>query len=315
MIDKKNAVSIWCITYNHKPYIRQCLEGFVMQKTNFPFIAIVHDDASTDGTSDIITEYAHKYPDIIYPIIQTENQFSKGFKEPIRIKLELCRRTKYVACCEGDDYWTDPYKLQKQYDFMELHPDYSACFHQAYIHYEKCDKPDEICGEIDNRDYAGLELYDQNHRPATASFFFRSSVYDSSVYRKFLKEELIFADIPLFLSCAHEGKVRGMSDIMSVYRKHSLGLTNTFFSGSKRMLRFANDQLKIYKIFGNEYKKECVNIYVVEYLNYFFINKHEGRLKLKSLLKVGSKYPITTLKFLFERWKIHKSQLKAHNFG
>ena len=314
MIEKKYVVSIWCTTFNHKPYIRQCLEGFVMQRTSFPFIAIVHDDASTDGTKDIIMEYAQKYPEIIHPIIQKENQFSKGFEEPIRIKLDFCKKTKYVACCEGDDYWTDPLKLQKQFDFMESHLDYSACFHQAYIHYENSDKEDELCGEFENRDYTGIEIYTQNP-PATASFFFRSSVYDSIVYKKFLKEKMIFADIPLFLSCAHEGKVRGMSDIMSVYRKHTTGLTNTFNSGSKRMLRFANDRLKIYKIFGEEYKKECINVYVIEYLNYFFINMKRGHLKIKSLLKVIFRYPTTSLKFLYERWKIHKSQLKAHNFG
>lgn len=314
MTEKKYVVSIWCTTFNHKPYIRQCLEGFVMQRTSFPFVAIVHDDASTDGTKDIIMEYAQKYPEIIHPIIQKENQFSKGFGEPIRIKLDLCKKTKYVACCEGDDYWSDPLKLQKQFDFMESHSDYSACFHQAYIHYENSDKENELCGEFENRDYTGIELYTQNP-PATASFFFRSSVYDSIVYKKFLKEKLIFADIPLFLSCAHEGKVRGMSDIMSVYRKHPTGLTNTFNSGSKRMLRFADDRLKIYKIFGEEYKKECINVYVIEFLNYFFINLKRGHLQIKSLLKVIFKYPSTSLKFLYERWKIHKSQLKAHNFG
>lgn len=307
MIENKNVVSIWCITYNHKQYIRQCLDGFVMQKTTFPFVAIVHDDASSDGTKEIIMEYAQKYPAIIYPIIQKENQFSKGFEEPTRLKLELCRKTKYVACCEGDDYWTDPLKLQKQFDFMESHPDYSACFHQAYIHYENSAKEDEVCGVIENRDYTGLELYSQEHRPPTASFFFKSSVYDSIVYKKYLKAKMIFGDIPLFLTCAQEGKIRGMSDIMSVYRKHASGLTNTFNSGSKRMLRFADDQLKIYKIFGQEYKKECINIHVVEYLNYFFMNRQEGRLRLKSLLKVILKFPITTFKFLYERWTIHKS--------
>jgi len=315
MVEKKNVVSIWCITYNHKLYIRQCLEGFIMQRTSFPFVAIVHDDASTDGTKEIIMEYAQKYPEKIHPIIQKENQFSKGFEEPIRIKLELCRKTKYVACCEGDDYWTDPYKLQKQFDFMESHSDYSACFHQAYIHYENSDKEDELCGKIENRDYTGIELYSQENRPATASFFFKSDVYDSIVYKSFLKEKLIFADIPLFLSCAHEGKVRGMSDIMSVYRKHSMGLTNTFNSGSNRMLRFANDQLKLYKIFGEEYKKECIKIYVIEYINYFFMNMNKGHLQINSLIKVIFRYPTTSLKFLYERWKIHKSQLKAHNFG
>ena len=136
MDGKEIMVTIRCITYNHELYIRQCLDGFVMQKTNFRFIAIVHDDASTDGNADIIKEYAKKYPDIIHPILQTENQHSKGFKEAKEMLINLCLQSKYVAYCEGDDYWTDPLKLQKQFDFMEANPEYAACFHPARIHYE-----------------------------------------------------------------------------------------------------------------------------------------------------------------------------------
>ena len=116
-------VTIRCITYNHEPYIRQCLEGFVMQKTNFRFEAIVHDDASTDGTAAIIREYAEKYPDIIKPIYETENQYSKRDGSLRRI-MDAHTHGKYVAMCEGDDYWIDPLKLQKQVDFLEDNPEY-----------------------------------------------------------------------------------------------------------------------------------------------------------------------------------------------
>lgn len=119
-------LSIRCLAYNHEPYIRECLEGFVMQKTNFRFEAIVHDDASTDGTADIIREYAEKYPDIIKPIFETENQYSKHDGSLGRIMNEACTG-KYIAMCEGDDYWTDPLKLQKQVDFLETHNEYSMC--------------------------------------------------------------------------------------------------------------------------------------------------------------------------------------------
>ena len=113
-------VAIECLAYNHGPYIRQCLDGFVMQKTDFPFIAIVHDDASTDNTAEIIQEYALKYPDIIKPILETENQYSKKDGSLGRIiKKAIPEDVKYIALCEGDDYWTDPYKLQKQVDYME----------------------------------------------------------------------------------------------------------------------------------------------------------------------------------------------------
>lgn len=115
-------VSIWCLVYNHEPYIRQCLDGIVMQKTNFRFEAIVHDDASTDGTASIIKEYAEKYPNIIKPIFEKENQYSKYDGSLEGIMKENCIG-KYIAFCEGDDYWTDPLKLQKQVDAMRKYPD------------------------------------------------------------------------------------------------------------------------------------------------------------------------------------------------
>ena len=112
-------VSIRCTVYNHEPYLRQCLDGFVMQKTTFPFEAIVHDDASTDGSAAIIREYAEKYPDIIKPIYETENQYSQGRSIARIMNDAMHPNSKYVALCEGDDYWTDPYKLQMQVDVME----------------------------------------------------------------------------------------------------------------------------------------------------------------------------------------------------
>ena len=121
-------LSIHCLTYNHAPFIRQTLDGFVMQKTNFPFEVLIHDDASTDGTADIIREYEAKYPDIIKPIYQTENQYSQGIKIGFT-HLYPRAKGKYLAMCEGDDYWTDPFKLQKQYDALEQHPEADICAH------------------------------------------------------------------------------------------------------------------------------------------------------------------------------------------
>ena len=115
-------VTICCTVYNHEPYIRKCLEGFVMQKTNFRFEAIVHDDASTDNSVEIIKEFEEKYPDIIKPIYEVENQYSKHGGSLWRI-LNEHTRGKYVAFCEGDDYWTDPLKLQKQVCFFKNHPE------------------------------------------------------------------------------------------------------------------------------------------------------------------------------------------------
>lgn len=119
-------VSVICNAFNHEAYIRDALEGFVQQKTNFNYEILVHDDASTDLTADIIREYERKYPEIIKPIYETENQYSKRDGSLVRIQYGRARG-KYIALCEGDDYWTDALKLQKQVDALELHPEIDIC--------------------------------------------------------------------------------------------------------------------------------------------------------------------------------------------
>lgn len=123
-------VTIYCLAYNHEKYIRSALEGFVSQETNFKYEVLIHDDASVDNTAEIIREYEQKYPNIIKPIYQRENQHSKhvnAFEIFIRPRIH----GKYLAVCEGDDCWTDSHKLQMQVDFLEKNEDYVACVHQT----------------------------------------------------------------------------------------------------------------------------------------------------------------------------------------
>lgn len=156
-------VSICCITYNHAPFIRKCLDGFLMQETSFPYEILIHDDASTDGTDSIIKEYKLNYPNLIFPLYETENQYSKGFSlspSNMDIKFNYSRaKGKYIAYCEGDDYWTDPLKLQKQIDFMESHPDYSVCFHRCQ-YFDEADETcqDDHCSSILEGHTEGLEI-------------------------------------------------------------------------------------------------------------------------------------------------------------
>ena len=208
------TVSVYCIAYNHEKYIRQSLDGILNQKTDFKYEVIIHDDASTDNTTRIIEEYISKYPDIIVPIIQKENQYSKGvriFETYVLPKI----RGKYIAICETDDYWCDVYKLQKQVDFLENHEGYSACVHNSIwyncITNEKilyntldCDKDLELEELIL---YGGSEFH-------TSSILYKSEL----AHRPDFLNTKGFFDYPLSIHLALSGKVRYLFDVMSVYR-------------------------------------------------------------------------------------------------
>ena len=209
-------VSIQCLVYNHEPFLRQCLDGFVMQQTDFLFEAIVHDDASTDGSVAIIHEYAEKYPDIIKPIFETENQYCKK-DGSIRRTINHHIRSKYVALCEGDDYWIDPLKLQKQVDFLESHPDYTMCCcrtkllsekKQVYIGENYCynQSQDILVKDLINR--TGLFI-------STCSILYKKSVKDNyPIYC----EKCAVGDYPLQIMCAMKGKTYYFNEPMAVYR-------------------------------------------------------------------------------------------------
>ena len=123
-------VSIICTAYNQEKYIRNCLDGFLMQKTDFPYEIIVHDDASTDQTAEIIREYERKHPECIRAIYQTTNQYSQGIRI-VQTFIYPKTRGKFIAYCEGDDYWTDPLKLEKQVTALYAHPDCRLCLHRV----------------------------------------------------------------------------------------------------------------------------------------------------------------------------------------
>ena len=172
--DSKIMVSVCCIAYNHEKYIRECLDGFVIQKTNVEYEIIINDDASTDRTADIIREYEKKYPNIIRGIYHTENQYSKGVC-PEKFPF-LAAKGKYIAMCEGDDYWSDPHKLQKQFDAMELNNNCHMCVHKVKIVSEngsttgKYYAPEGIeTGVIASRDF--LSLICDKYCVHTSSYF------------------------------------------------------------------------------------------------------------------------------------------------
>ena len=229
-------VSIRCCTYNHERYIHQCLEGLVIQKTNFRFEAVVHDDASTDGTVAIIKEFAERYPNIIKPIYETENQYSKHDGSLRRI-MDAHMRGKYIAYCEGDDYWVDPLKLQKQVDLLEANPEYSMCCTNCIDYIQKSGKLRN--SPLTNKNVIVLDdlLYNEN-MIATLTVLCRKDLileYNCKLFKLLPKWPL--GDYPLWIWMATKGDIYKIPDKAAVYRilagsaSHSEDENKGFFFG------------------------------------------------------------------------------------
>ena len=207
-------VSICCITYNHEKYIREALDSFLMQETSFPYEIIIHDDASTDGTPEIIKEYAEKNSNI-FLVLQKENQYSRRIKIFPNFVFPLAKG-KYIAVCEGDDYWTDPHKLQKQVDHMEKHPECTLCLHASsdvsetgkFIKIRQRYKTDSIVPMEDLILGGGgfavfaSTLFPSEFRSRLPEYYYRAPV----------------GDVPLHLFLASRGNVFYFHDNMSSYR-------------------------------------------------------------------------------------------------
>lgn len=223
---EKPKVSIICTAYNHEKFIAQALDGFLMQKTDFPFEILINDDASPDNTANIIREYQAKYPDKIRAFYQEKNLWSSG-KEAALDFLYPEIQSEYVAICEGDDYWTDENKLQKQVDFLDKHKDYSICFHAVKVFYEDGSQPDLIYPTDEMlKGRTTLEFLDelQFNYIQTNSVLYRW-IFDRNENKieDILPRYMIPTDWFLHLLHAHKGKIGYIPEIMGVYRKHSGG--------------------------------------------------------------------------------------------
>ena len=217
IVNNQPVVSISCITYNHEKYIRDAIEGFLMQKTSFPMEILIHDDASKDTTADIIREYEAKHPDIIYPIYQTENQYSKGISISATYQFPRARG-KYIALCEGDDYWTDPYKLQKQMDFLEANNTCQLVHHNVFIK-EQDSKKLRVRHSKNLKHKVGLYEMVHSNKCTTLSVMFRRAVLE-----KIKKEALMGGDRILFSAIAVEGSIGYIDEVMGVYSMHNQGV-------------------------------------------------------------------------------------------
>lgn len=216
MNNTKPLVTIRCLVYNHEPFLRDCLEGFVMQHASFPFEAVVHDDASTDNSAAIIMEYAEKYPNIIKPIIETENQHSKHDRSLRRIMNEACTG-KYIAWCEGDDYWTDPYKLQRQIEYLESHPECSMSFHAVNVVKDGA-VVRILKHSIKEVDFSTNRIISMggSYVPSPSIVVRRNLFYEYPKFRNMAD----VGDYPLQVYAAIKGAVHYFPEIMGCYRIH-----------------------------------------------------------------------------------------------
>ena len=211
-------VSVLCAAYNHEEYLRQTLDSFVNQKTDFPFEVLVNDDASTDSTGDIIREYAARYPEIIRPFYQKENLYSRRINLYDVVFFPACRG-EYIAVCEGDDYWNDPEKLQLQVNWLDAHPEYSACVHNSIGRFS--DQPDKVLFAQDgDRDIPFEQVVQgMSHAYHTSSILARREfILNPPDYRDVAYHQGYFTDYAIGVRLGLSGKVRFLDRCMSVYR-------------------------------------------------------------------------------------------------
>jgi glycosyltransferase involved in cell wall biosynthesis len=219
-------VSILCLTYNHEKYISQAIDGFLSQMTRFHFEILVHDDASTDKTADIIREYAKQHPAVIRPILQDDNLFSReGF---IGITKTLLNQAsgKYIAFCEGDDYWHDPLKLQKQVDAIEADEDISLVTSDADVIHQRTGRLVKSVfhrtGNVPKPDAdITFDLLTRKYIFVTATFLMRLSdfrrIIDECPYE--FSDRWPFNDTQLMLECSRLGRINFIPESLATYRK------------------------------------------------------------------------------------------------
>jgi glycosyltransferase involved in cell wall biosynthesis len=235
-------VSVIVHTYNHEKFIRQTLDSILNQEVNFQYEVIVGDDASPDSTPQIIQEYQLKFPDIIKPLLHPKNLGGYG-KNNTLATLAVCKG-QYIAAMDGDDYWTNPLKLQKQVDFLDNNPDFVACFHNALIHFEDGSAPDMYVNDDIQRVVTTIEDLvgeDEIWYMATSSVMFRNGIIKE--YPKWFHESKS-GDIPRYILLGKHGKFFYINELMSVYRKNNGGMS---FTDGKQDAEFLFNRIRMYR--------------------------------------------------------------------
>lgn len=242
-------VSICCLAYNHEKYIKKTLDGFINQNTNFKYEILIHDDCSSDNTVKIIEEYRQRYPDLIKPIYQAENQFSKGIRVSFTYQYPRAKG-KYIALCEGDDYWTDSNKLQLQFDAMENNNDCTLCTHIVQHMDESGNCIDKIQptyefkeGVVSKKEFFNNIFLSEIMPFQTSSFFLKKIdvIKYKNTFLKEIDEIKDFGDVPLSWYLLLNGNCYFIDKNMSNYRENSISSWSNRLKNSSYLIKHCQD--------------------------------------------------------------------------
>ncbi|MDH7476211.1 MAG: glycosyltransferase [Microgenomates group bacterium] len=307
-------VSILCLTYNHEKYIKQALDSFLMQKTNFDFEVLIHDDASTDKTPQIIKQYQKKYPNIIKPIFSKYNKYSKGIRD-LAIKYLLPKaKGKYIAVCDGDDYWIDKNKLQLQVNYLDKNKNCSIVFHAVKWVFENKEEPDRIFPKC-------LNLKEYNFQNLLKGNYIQPC---SVMYRKenFINIPRIdFALVDWFVNLYHasKGKIGYIDKIMSVYRKHKNGQWwNAYKNLRMHIKKYGLEMIKmfynLYKLYGQDKNNKNIIFSHINYVVNNFIEIDEKQ-KTNFFERFVIKYPKIAIELSKTNQKILIKLLEINKYN
>lgn len=243
------VVTVRCVAFNHARFIRRCLDGLLMQKTAFLYEIVVHDDASSDGTAEIVREYAQAYPDRIVAVLQKENVYSKGGFAAVIEAMSPYVHGRYTALCEGDDCWTDPGKLQRQVDFLESHPDYALCYTRSIKHFESRGSRQDIPFGGPAESFEAIAV--RNPIP-TATALVRSSA-EQRYYAEIKPFERgwLMGDFPKWLWLSHEYKVKFFGEATAIYNATSSSVSHS--TDLERLLRFQDSSFAILRFMESHF--------------------------------------------------------------
>ncbi len=297
-------VSVCTLTYNHALYIAECIEGVIAQQTDFPIRHIIADDCSNDGAQDIIRDYAARYPHIV-PVFQKKCSYGP---ENVRAMFDLAR-TEYVALCDGDDYFSDPAKLQTQVDLLDANRDAGLCFHTVRVVYEYAQEqeriypPEEILPRGIRPFYYLVDLLRNNFIQTNSVMYrwrFRNGLPD------WFRTNITPGDRFWHLLHAEEGKIAFINKVMSVYRRHEKSVFHlSEVDALKHRARFAIREIDVWDVINKHFNGKYESI-IVDMVNHIFADcvlydaqqEEKGVIEEPMLHKLANKYPDFTRKFL-----------------